>query len=428
MNMIGFCGLSHLGIVSGIAVASKGFDVVAFDANAGLTAALSKGDLPVHEPDLPQLLDKSSKHIRFTSILGDLAKCDLVYISLDVKTDLNNVSDLSGLTALIDPLVDTMKADAVLVILSQVPPGFTRRLAQKYCDRKIQVYGQVETLIFGRAVERALHPERYIVGCADPSKSLPDVFKKILSAFDCPILPMRYESSELAKISINMFLVSSVSTTNTLAELCEAIGAEWAEIAPALRLDKRIGPHAYLGPGLGIAGGNLERDLATISSLSKEFGTDAGIVDAWVANSRYRCDWALRTAHREVFAKIEAPVVGILGIAYKQDTKSVKNSPSLVLIQGLGTISMRAYDPQVVLRSENLSTNLKQVDSALEACRGADTVILMTPWKEFYGTDIAEMKKLMRGKTVIDPHGILNPEDCKKAGLKYFRLGTGASC
>src|SRR5208282_3885562 len=133
----------------------------------------------------------------------------------------------------------------------QVPPGFTRGVARVPHERLIY---QVETLIFGRAVERALHPERFIVGCADPARPLPPAFAAFLASFGCPILPMRYESAELCKISINFFLVASISAANSLAELSEHIGAEWSEIMPALRLDKRIGPHAYIAPGLGIAG------------------------------------------------------------------------------------------------------------------------------------------------------------------------------
>ena len=158
---------------------------------------------------------------------------------------------------------------------------------------------------------------------------------------------MRYESAELAKISINMCLVASVSTANTLAELCEKIGADWSEIVPALKLDKRIGQHAYLAPGLGIAGGNLERDLATVCRFADELGTDANVVRAWIANSRHRRDWALRTLHREVLARVDDPVIAVLGLAYKQDTHSTKNSPSIALLSSLTPFRVRVFDPVV---------------------------------------------------------------------------------
>src|SRR6185295_6857324 len=129
---------------------------------------------------------------------------------------------------------------AVLVLMSQVPPGFCRTLATRL-DPRLRLFYQVETLVFGNAVARAIHPERFMTGCANPKEGLPDVLRNYLEAFGCPILPMRFESAELCKIAINCFLVSSVTTSNTLAEICENTGADWYEIAPALRLDKRIG-------------------------------------------------------------------------------------------------------------------------------------------------------------------------------------------
>ena len=240
---VGFAGLTHLGIVSSTAAAAKGARTVAFDPDVALVNRLNAGDLPIHEPGLAELIAANADRIAYTADIHDLERCELIYVCPDVPTDDRGGSDLSGLKPLLDVVAAAMRPDAVLVILSQVPPGFTRANAPA---GRI-VYCQVETLIFGLAVERAMKPERFIVGCADPAAPLPPALTGFLGAFGCPILPMRYESAELAKISINMFRVSSVSTTNTLAGLCERIGADWSEIAPALKLDGRIGPYAYQG-------------------------------------------------------------------------------------------------------------------------------------------------------------------------------------
>src|SRR5262249_54959955 len=155
------------------------------------------------------------------------------------------------------------------------------------------------------------------------------------AAFDCPILPMRYESAELAKISINCCLVASVTVSNTLAELCERIGADWSEIAPALRLDRRIGAHAYLTPGLGIAGGNLERDLATRQSLSEASGSKGGLTAPVLRNSGYGRVWLLRQLHARVLSRVADPVIVVLGVTYKENPQSIKNSPAVALIEQL---------------------------------------------------------------------------------------------
>ena len=170
-----------------------------------------------------------------------------------------------------------------------------------------------------------MQPERFIVGAHDPARSLPASLQAWHASFKCPVLVMGLESAELAKIAINFFLVSTVATTNTLAEICEAIGADWNEIVPALRLDRRIGPHAYLKPGLGIAGGNLERDLVTVQSLAVRHGAEAGIVTAWQRNSRHRRDWAIRQIQRAFPSKEHRAVLAVWGFAYKADTHSTKN-------------------------------------------------------------------------------------------------------
>jgi UDPglucose 6-dehydrogenase len=233
---------------------------------------------------------------------------------------------------------------------------------------------------------------------------------------------MRFESAELAKIAINFFLVSTVATTNTLAEVCEAIGADWNEIAPALRLDKRIGTYAYLKPGLGIAGGNLERDLVTIRTLAARHGTDDGIIAAWQANSLHRRDWALRRLQSELLDRVRDPLLAVWGIAYKQDTHSIKNSPSVALLRALPGVRIRAQDPAAKLPADECP-NVIVVADPLTALDGADALLVMTPWKFYAGINAVEIKTRLKGRLVIDPNAILDEKSCRAAGLDYHRLG-----
>ncbi|MDZ4799032.1 MAG: nucleotide sugar dehydrogenase [Bryobacteraceae bacterium] len=416
--VIGFAGMTHLGLVSAVSATEKGFTLICFDPDAGRITALRKGELPVSEPQLDELVAKNAARLRFTADPADLKACDVIYVAPDVATDDRGQSDLGAIDALLNTVFEAARADTVIVVLSQVPPGFTRR---KQREGRM-LYYQVETLIFGRAVERALHPERYIVGCADPAQPLPAAFRVFLEAHGCPILPMRYESAELAKISINMCLVASVTTANTLAELCEKIGADWSEIVPALKLDKRIGPYSYLAPGLGIAGGNLERDLATVCNFADEHGTDSGVVRAWIANSRHRRDWAIRTLQQELLAKVKDPVIAVLGLAYKQDTHSIKNSPSLALLEQLMSYQVRVYDP-VVSASVAPNPRCHGATSGLDACLGADALAIMTPWAQFAKLVPSDIARQLRGKIVLDPYALLDATACRGAGLAYMTLG-----
>jgi UDPglucose 6-dehydrogenase len=419
--VVAFAGLTHLGLVSAAAAAARGFEVVAFDPDPARVASITGGELPLLEPDLPELLDKHRDRLTCTADPTALGRCHLAYVAADVPTDEAGASDLAAVRRLVDIVVRALPDSAVLVVLSQVPPGFTRALPGP-AERR---FYQVETLIVGRAVERALHPERFIVGCAEPSAPLPPVLAAYLGAFGCPVLAMRYESAELAKISINVCLVASISAANTLAEVCERVGADWSEIVPALRLDRRIGPAAYLAPGLGIGGGNLERDLATVCGLADRHGTDAGVVRAWLANSEYRRDWALRQVHARVLSRVDDPTLAVLGLAYKENTASTKRSPSLALLAALGSFRVRAYDPWVAPRAA-FHPRLEGAATALEACTGADAVIVMTPWDEFRALRPGTVAARLRGRTVIDPHAVLDPVACRAAGLEQVVLGAAA--
>jgi len=416
--IIGYAGMTHLGLNSVAASAAHEFEIVGFDPDPDRIAQLQKGVIHVNEPGLQDLLTAHGKRLTFSSQVESLKKCHVVYISSDVATDNEGQSDLGGIQDLIATVLPHLSPTAVLVILCQVPPGFTRNIPFS-SDR---LFYQVETLIFGRAVERAMSPERYIIGCDIPERDIPSSYKTFLEAFHCPILPMQYESAELAKISINCCLVGMISVANTLAELCEHIGADWQEIVPALRLDKRIGPHAYISPGLGVAGGNLERDLATVCRLAGEHGTEAGVVQAWIDNSRYRKDWVLRILHSYVLGNTSEMRLGILGLAYKEDTHSTKNSPSLALIACLHDWPIQVYDP-VVSSSVLDHPSVIAAGSILDAARDVDVLVIMTPWAEFREVKPVDLRQAMKGRVIVDPFQVLSGSECTALGFQYYSLG-----
>lgn len=398
--VMAFCGMTHLGLNSAVAGAERGFEMICFDPDSALIEELKNGKMPVVEPDLDELVQKNAARIKFTDSLTDLARADVAYVAPDVSTDDKGQSDLSTINSLLSIVEPALRDDAVLVVLSQVPPGFTRSLGRPGKP----LYYQVETLIFGRAIERALYPERYIVGCADPAENLPAAYRKFLEAHDCPILPMRYESAELGKIAINCCLVASISVANTLAELCEGIGADWSEIVPALKLDRRIGQYSYLTPGLGISGGNLERDLATVCRIGDEIASDTGVVRAWISNSGHRKAWVADQI-LEAAQSLDKPEIGFLGLAYKENTHSIKNAPSLKTLDQLGDLPVKAFDPVVKSLPEPYA-RVTHAATAMDVPKNVDILVLMTPWPEFRGLYLNDMLNVMRGRTIIDPWGM----------------------
>tara|TARA_R110000782_G_scaffold67650_5_gene136619 strand:+ start:9033 stop:10310 length:1278 start_codon:yes stop_codon:yes gene_type:complete len=418
LPVIGFAGLTHLGLNMAAASAIRGFRVIGYHDDTSLVAAINAGNLPVNEPGLETAIESHRDKLSFTADVADLTQCDVVYLSVDVPTDEEGVSDLAPIEAMISDFLPHLSKDSVFVVLCQVPPGFTRRLRNSApC-----LYYQVETLVFGQALDRALNPERFIVGCATPSADLNPRLQEHLNAFGCPILPMGYESAELAKISINMVLAASISAANSMAEICEHIGADWSEIAPALRLDKRIGAHSYIRAGLGLSGGNLERDLATVIELAEQHRTDAGIIKAWVANSRHRKQWCLEMLKREILNANPDAMITVLGLAYKENTHSTKNSPALALLDGLQPNNVIVHDPLV--RPEDVSHIPHFAKDPLQAVTGADAVAIMTPWQDYKNLRAQDLAARMKGRIVIDPYRLLPTNAVIAAGLDHFVLGA----
>ncbi len=406
-----FVGMTHLGLVSAVGAAAKGHHVLCYDCNPQLIAQLSQGTIPFVEPHLQESLIQHRTKITFSCDVQDLSKEQLIYIAPDIPTNDCGESDLFSIQSLLETILPHLYSQAIVVIHSQVSPGFCRNISWPH------LYYHVETLIFGQALNRATQPERFIIGSKDPQKPLPKLFSNYLESYACPILVMNYESAELTKISINLFLIASVSTTNTIAGLCEKIGAKWDEIAGALKLDKRIGKDAYLAPGLGIAGGNLERDMATFCRLADQHGADCSLIRNWQHLSKQAALWTLKKLHAKHVLNSPDAKIAILGLAYKKDTSSIKNSPSIALLKYLRNYQVRAYDPSVKTTSEK---HVKLMHSSYEAMDGADVLIVMTPWDEFKTLTPSETSSRMRGKTIIDPYGVL-PKAFDT--LNYVKLG-----
>ena len=411
--IIGFVGLSHLGLVSLCAATNKGCDVIAYDLHID-AKLINANSIGINEPGLNSIFKKNKQRIKITKNIQDLSKCDLIYISKDVPTNSNGKSDLKPIKKIIKRLSFLYKKP-ILIILSQVNPGFTRKI--KWNKKKL--FYQVETLVFGNALKRALKPERIIIGSNNSNEKIDPKLKSFLNKFKCPILNMNYESAELAKISINMFLVSSITTTNLLSELSTRIGAHWTDISKALKLDRRIGGHAYLNPGLGISGGNLERDVNSVIQMNKKMNLDSRMFEYWKKKSQYYKNWPIRK-FLELKKKIRINNISILGLTYKPDTDSLKNSPSLEIISKLKReYSLTLYDP--VIKSLT-SKNYNFSNSIIEAVKDSDLIFIMTPWKQFKILNSKKITKMLSRKIIIDPFEVIVDKLLIKNNKKYFSI------
>ena len=414
---IAFVGMSHLGLNYAVATASKKFKVICYDENISTIKLLKNKISPIFEKDLEKNIKLNFSNLKFTNNISDLKNCDNVYISEDVNTKISGKSDLTSTKGLINKTIKHLNKNSNLIILCQVPPGFCRSINWN----KNQLFYQVETLIFGKALERALYPERLIIGVENKKNKIKQSYLKLLKSFNCPLIIMNYESAELAKISINMYLISTVTTTNVISEVCEKIGANWSDISIALKLDRRIGKYSYLEPGLGISGGNLERDLYTLKKLQDKNNLNNKFILELKKKSTSRKLWILNII-RKLKKKYKIKNIAILGLAYKIGTHSTKNSPGVELIKRLKNYKIKAFDP-VVKKVDNIK-NLKICKSCHETIKGCDILIITTPWKEFKRINSIFLKKNIKNNIVIDPYNLLDKDELLKNEINQVSMGV----
>ena len=412
---IGFVGMSHLGLNYLAATSEKGFSVIGFDNDKDKIHKIKKRTLDLSEPNLWNLINKNSNKIIFSDNFKNLKSCDLVFISQDIETDKKGKAKLIKLKKLINTAILNISKNAILIILSQVKPGFMRKIKFD----KSRLYYQVETLVFGKAIERAINPERIIVGLFKTNSNIKSKYFSYLKKFSCPILKMKYESAELTKISINILLASTITSTNLLAEVCEKVSADWQEVVPALQLDERIGKKSYLKPGLGISGGNIERDIFSVREVIKNNDGPLSIINSFKKNSDYMKSWVFRVLNKNRILNKNSNIC-ILGLSYKENTDSTKNSPTISLLKKIKNNPIKIYDPKAILK--NNYKNCLQVKNMLSAIKNTNLIILMTPWSEF--KNINKYFNFIKKKSVIiDPHRVIDLKYLKKRSFEYFTLG-----
>ncbi len=410
---IGFIGLSHLGLCYLAASAVKGCNVIGFTKDINYYKLIKEYKFPIKEKNLIESLKKNKKRINFTNNIEELNKTDLIFISLDVKTSANGTSNLSDLNKYLEIILKRIQKNKILILLSQVPPGFTDSVKWN----KNKLFYQVETLIFGDALKRALNPERIIIGKYNKNKKINSSLLKYYNLFTNNQIIMSYTSAELTKISINMYLASSITTTNTLAEICENISADWKDIIPALKSDKRIGRYAYLSPGLGIGGGNIIRDIKTLIKISNQSKSSQSLMNSIISNSNRRKLWAVKKIEN-LMKNFKFNKICILGLTYKEGTNSILNSPSIFIINYFKDVQFFAYDPLV--KKINKYKNLTICNNYEEAVISSNIVILSTPNKEYKKIKFYKYKNL---KYFFDPLGYID-SGLEKSKFKYYRIGN----
>lgn len=421
-------GIWHQGAVLCACLADLGHEVVGV-ADPETVSALRAGEPPVHEPELGEILARNIAHGRLrltTDYAEGVSGADFVFISTDTPVDDNDRSDLTPIGEIADAVAAALTGKAILCVTAQVPVGTSKRLAVQIAERSghaVNVAYVPEFLRLGAAVETFREADRFVVG-ADDERVAARV-GALFAPLGRPLLVTDVVSAEMGKHAANAFLAASISFINEIADLCETLGADPIEVARILKSDRRIGPHAFLSPGLGFAGGTLGREIRALQELGRSASVPTTLLDAvWEVNVR-RPELVRRRLVNEL-GDLRARRIAVLGLTYKPGTSTLRRAVSLEIARDLSNAgaSVVGFDPLADLRELPADLPLEIAADVYTALSGAHAAVLVTEWDGLHELDFERLREPMLGGLLLDTRHALEPERMRAAGFEYRPLAS----
>ena len=421
LEPIGVVGVGWVGLVTAACFAELGHEVWARDIVPEKVESLRRGEVPIHEPGLPELVVKNAERLHFTTDMAELLEhARLLFVCVDTPPTYSGDADLSRVEAVLAELGDS--SEHALVMKSTVPVGTGRSI-----QRRRPGTGYIsnpEFLKEGSAVADFMKPDRVVIGGDEGSEEYAQRVEALYEPLGAPVVHTDIASAEMIKLASNAFLATKISFINEIANVSEELGANVSEVARGMGLDDRIGPQ-FLRAGIGYGGSCFPKDVAALKQLAGNTGYHFQLLTAVIEVNELQ--------KRRTIGKLQkhlGPLVGkevaLLGVAFKPDTDDIREATSLVLagrLAGEGA-SVRVYDPVAASKADGLLAGARVADSALEAIDGADAVVLVTEWPEFLELDWAgEVKSRLRTPLVIDGRNFLDREALLEAGFTYEGIG-----
>ncbi len=428
MSKICFLGNWHQFLVFSACFAELGYDVVSVPTSENEVTKLQKGISPVFEPGLEELLKRNinNSRLNFTNDYKlALESAEFAYVSVDVPVAEDDSSDLSPVFVIIDNLLNHISGDLILCLTSQIPIGTSRELSHyinRKCNYKVDVVYIPEFLQLGNAIDTFHNADRVVIG--SNSEKVAKKVEKIYSPLDQPILHTDLESAEMIKHASNAFLANSISFINEVANLCEISGADIRPVVKGMKLDSRIGKRAYLGAGLGFAGGTLGRDVHNLQKIGNEFQIKTPIMDAIFEINIDRPN-VIVARLKQILSRLRGLTFTIWGLTYKGNTSTLRRAISIQIIEMLldeGS-NIRTYDPLANLNELNQSISFDHFDDLIDSCIETDAIIFLTPWNGIAHVDFKSVANLMNQAIFFDACNYFDPELLESNGFKYFGIG-----
>jgi len=433
---IAVIGTGYVGLVSAACFAELGHEVYGVDIDESKIEKCKRGESPIYEPGLEELLKKGlkNKRLSFTTDLSEvLPQCTIVFSAVATPPGEGYKADLRAVFTVAQTVAEHADHDVIFVNKSTVPVGtgqecekrISEVLKKRGVDFSIPVVSNPEFLREGMAVSDTLMPDRVVVGVNDDNraKELMEELYRPITRVGKPLVFMNRESSEIVKYASNSFLATKISFINMLSELTEKSGANIRDVARGMGLDDRIGPR-FLHAGIGYGGSCFPKDVKALLATAKDFEIPMDIVEA--------TDRINQRQRERFFAKILDALspksnVGIWGLSFKPKTDDMREAPSLDLIPELVNAghTVKVYDPAAMeIAKPLLPDEVIFCEEPFEVISDADLVAVLTEWDEFRGVDLQKLKDTMKGAHFFDGRNIYEPEEVREVGLKYYGIGV----
>jgi len=433
MNVL-MIGSGYVGLVSGACFAEFGANVTCVDKDVDKINSLLKGEIPIYEPGLDDLVARNvaAKRLGFSLELENAVKhADLIFIAVGTPTRRGDGhADLQYVYAAAEELAHSLNGYTVIVDKSTVPVGTARQvhriISSTNPEADFDVASNPEFLREGSAIDDFMHPDRVVLGVESKRAEarLRELYRP-LNLIEAPIHVTNLESAELIKYASNAFLATKISFINEMSLLCEKVGADVHSIAKGMGLDGRIG-RKFLHPGPGYGGSCFPKDTLALIRIAQEHGASCRIVESVVeVNSAQKARMVSKI--RQALGGSEMhKTIAVLGLTFKPETDDMRDSPSLAILPALADkgATIRAHDPEGVEEAKQLLPgNIQYFDSLYEAIDSADAVVPMTEWNLYRGLDLEKVKRTMKGNVFVDLRNVYERESMEKIGFDYHSVG-----
>jgi UDPglucose 6-dehydrogenase len=420
---IGVIGTGYVGLVTAAGFAELGSDVWCVDIDADKVERLRRGEVPIYEPDLEELLKRNQERLRFSTDLGPaLERARLLFVAVGTPPTYSGDADLSAVHAVVDAI--PASDDHALVMKSTVPCGTGASIQRVFGEQGksgLRYVSCPEFLKEGSAVKDFMNPDRVVIG--DNGDWAGDAVRDLYAPLEAPLVRTDIASAEMVKLASNAFLATKISFINEIANVCEETGSDVVEVARGMGLDERIGPK-FLQAGIGFGGSCFPKDVDALKQLAGNSGYHFQLLTAVIEVNELQKRRVIGKLHKHL-GSLVGKRIALLGLAFKPHTDDMREASSLVLSARLNAdgASVSAYDPIAEEQARKLVSGIDFADSPIDAVTGADAAVLVTEWPEFMELDWKPLAEAMAGTLVIDGRNALEPDVVRAAGLVYEGIG-----